>query len=212
MSDDTPETLSGFYERYPEATWRLGAVLRSIPGIVSAVQDSEGLDYEGARDWLISEHFALKYSVIRGRYDAARSPCFLSYCLSQFVFACRSAADYRRRRTEFKANRGFSMDSRNLETIERAEPHKSLSEHDCQLCRLIGQETERSAAESESRILAALQDLEPLESFVVWNHAAQGRTYDEISRAVGVSPTTIRKIYLGTIARLRRVHAPGVTE
>lgn len=209
MTTDTlPATPGEYFDRYPASLWGLCAVLKPLKGIMQHIQAREGCDYETACRSLVAEHFVAVYERYVQSYDATRCSDFVRYCQIQFVYRVRRSSEYSQRKENYRRERGLPV-TQTIDDIDRLEGQDSLQTPGCQLCRLIGQETERDAQNESGAVFSELRNMEALESWIVWNHGALGHSYDAIAQAQGISATTAKKIYLGAMARLRRVVGVG---
>lgn len=206
-TDTLPQTPEEFFALCP--LWELCAVLKPLTGIMQHIMNHEGCDYETACHALVAEHLVEHYARYLEGFDVLRCPDFATYVKIAFVYRVRSKSAYSQKREKLRAERGFTIDARPVETIERLEAHASLTRGDCQMERLIGREAERDAHSESSAVFSELREMESLESWLVWNHGALGHSYDACAAAQGISATTAKKIYLGAMARLRRVVGVG---
>lgn len=182
--------------------------MKPVRKIVYALMAREGLDYTQAIHCLVADHFVTPYGKYLARFAAklltAPDTDFVGFMKSSFVFAVRRAAAYHYERQRVQADNGFSVDARPLDIVLASCDVKGGQSVGCPVELAI--EGERNAERDcrNGSLLESLKSLDSTESFVVWNHAALGRTYDDIADALGISATTAKKIYVGVVARLRR--------
>lgn len=203
-----PQTPTEYFEYYPTGLWDLGAILKPVRKIVYALMAREGLDYTQAIHCLVADHFVTPYAKYLDRYavklEATPGLDFLSFAKSSFVYAVRRSYAYNAERQRVQADNGFSVDSRPLDIVLASCDVKAGQSGQCPADLAI--EGERNAERDcrNGSLLESLKLLDSTESFVVWNHAALGHTYDDVAAALGISATTAKKIYVGVVARLRR--------
>jgi hypothetical protein len=83
---------------------------------------TQGLDYAGAVDYLVNEHFALCYDDYVETYEPERGTTALDFCRIRFCYKVRSANEYELRVTNAREG-GRGTDSRAVEDISTLEKH-----------------------------------------------------------------------------------------
>jgi len=200
-----PATPTDYFALYESGMWDLGSVLKPVRKIVFAIMEREAIDYEQAIAYLVGEYFVTPYVKYVAKYlSQGKDVAFDRWCRIEFAYRVRRGYAYTAKRHRIACTRGFGAECRSLDDIQAIESHARLETPGDQLQFALQAEREALRGVRDSLVIETLKDLEPMESFIVWNHAALGHTYDDIAGSLGISPTTAKKIYVGVTARLRR--------
>ena len=198
-----PATATEYLATYTDALWSLGAVLRPVRKIVFAIMEREAIDYEQAVHYLVGEYFVTPYAKYVAKYlRQGKDVAFDSWCKIEFTYRVRRGYAYGAKQYRLACERG--MVTKGIDDVGAVDSHVGMQTPGDQLGAAVLAEWEADQAARRDTVLATLQGLEPIESYVVWNHGALGHTYDDIASSLGISPTTAKKIYVGVTARLRR--------
>ena len=202
--DDIPQNLTTWISRYPDGLYVLGATLKPLRAIMTRTMQAQGLDYAGAVDYLVNEHFALCYEDYVQTYEPERGTTALDFCRIRFCYKVRSANEYELRVTNAREARGRGTDSRAVEDIGAIEKHSGLESHDCPACGIIAREERATELQAIADIVHSLRGLDSTAAYIVWQHSALGIAYDRIGEALGMSGARVKAIHRGAVATLRR--------
>jgi hypothetical protein len=198
-----PANATEYFATYADGLWALGSVLKPVRKIVFAIMEREALDYEQAIHYLVGEYFVAPYAKYVEKYlRQGKDVDFDAWCRIEFTYRVRRGFAYSAKQYRLACERG--MVTRGIDQVEQVESHVGMQTQGDQLAAAVLAEWEADQAARSALVMATLQGLEPIESYVVWNHAALGHTYDDVASSLGISPTTAKKIYVGVTARLRR--------
>jgi len=203
--DDMPQNLKTWIERYPEGLYALGATLKPLRAIMSRTMQAQGLDYAGAVNYLINEHFALCFEDYVETYEPERGTTALDFCRIRFCYKVRSANEYEMRVSNAREARGKGTDSRDVQTIVGVERHSALEQTDCQLSNAIAWEARKAELQALSNAVDSLRALDSMAAYIVWQHSALGVSYDMLGQRCGMSHTRVKAIFRGAMAHLRRI-------
>lgn len=196
-----PQTPNEWLSVHPDGFWQLGAVLRPVSGIVRAYAEREGLDYAGAVQSLIADHFVLRYETYVAKYDPARGLSFLEFCKVRFCYLVREGHAHRSAHLRTTKSRTTTPDT--LPTIDTDD--KALRVVDCQACKAVALEDRQAELQTLADVCERLKELDSVASFVLWNHTGLGRTYDELGQYLGMAPKSVKQVHIGAVATMRRM-------
>jgi len=202
--EDIPQNLKTFLQRYPDGLRALGAVLKPFRAIMAHTMQSQGLDYASAVDYLVNEHFALRYDDYVQEYEPERGKTALQFCQIRFAYYVRGAAEYSQRVSKARLARGKGNDNRAIEDIVSTERHSGLERHECQLCNAIAWEDRKIELQAIVDTVDLLRGLEPNAAYIVWQHSALGISYSDLGLELGMSAARVKAVYRGAMAELRR--------
>lgn len=200
-----PDNATQYFATYPRGLWDLGSVLKPVRRIIFALMERECLDYEQTVHYLVGDYFVAHYEKYVQKYlSQGKDVAFDAWCRIEFTYRVRRGYAYGAKQYRLACERGVAGQVRSLDTVCETEKHARLQTHGDQLVLAVQSEDEEYKALVKGKVLGMLKGLDSVESYIVWNHAALGHTYDDIAGSLGISPTTAKKIYVGVTARLRR--------
>lgn len=143
---------------------------------------------------LLADLFFMNYDRIRDKYDPNRGVPFLEFCIIEFRYAVRRhIADL-----FTPKKRRLKIDTTSVETWN---PDKDLrrSEDDTIAVGMI-----ELTPELAQQAVSLLKELEPNVSTVIWNKA-RGLPLEKIAQRLGLSRTTVQRMYRAGIDQLQRL-------